>query len=241
MKFSRGYVSFILLVLIILAMLFAYGSMQQFNSLNPPLNSPIGNTGNRPQIAETIVQHLTPGSSTFYNKIRPNPFQYPGSSYLVKERPPNPPGNEDSTDAEGYIFCTALTIDTFNISGVKLPLDLLNTNTMISYWQSTHGYHFIDYWSAKKSGSQQAEKAALLQVTPGDAIWYANWDGTKPYCELSAAYCHTGMVYSVNINPFGDGIIETREANTPLTRKKLAVSSWLIVNYPDAASFGGIN
>src|SRR5579883_2736453 len=69
---------------------------------NPPVTS-----GNRPQIADTIVQRLTRGSDGYFNKINPNPFHYPGSSYVVKERGPNPPGYEDSTDA-GYIFCTSL-------------------------------------------------------------------------------------------------------------------------------------
>lgn len=236
---SGGYVNFILLGLLVLAILFAFGSAQINQPNTSGNNSNSGNNGNRPQIADFITRHLAQDSSGWFNKLRPNPITYSVSSYLIKQRPPNPPGMVDSADPDGYYFCTDLTIDTFNISGINLSQDLTWTDNMISYWKSKPGFHFIDYWSAKNSGSQQLEKAALLQVKPGDAIWFHSLNSL--YCGDFNQYCHTGMVYSVNINSNGDGYIETREANNTVTVNRLAVSSWYIVNFADAASFGGVN
>lgn len=200
---------------------------------------PIGG-GNRSQIAEIISERLTRGSDRLYNKIDPNPFRYPGSSYNVIERGPNPPGYPDSTDA-GYFYCTSLVVDVFNISGMKLSDALGNVNTMIDFWKSTEGqrkgFHYLDYYSVKISGSKSQQQYLLSQVKPGDAIFYAN----TGYCGR-AAYCHTGIVYDVKLNNAGDGYIETREANAWITKRKIPVSSWKIVGpWSDAGSFGGTN
>jgi hypothetical protein len=204
------------------------------------VGQPVGGIGNRPHIADTIILHLTKGSDGYFTKLNPNPFHYPGSSYLVSERPPNPPGNEDSTDS-GYYYCTSLVIDTFNISGMQLPQSLGNVNTMIAYMSSAQGahkgYRFLDYYAVKNNGTIAQKKALLSQVKPGDAIFFAN----THYCG-NVAYCHVGMVYSITINAAGDGVIETREANTPLTKKRIPISSWTLGGpWPDAGSFGGTN
>lgn len=235
MNYSKGYISFILIIIIVFAILLTAGSFKINNPLNNT-SSPTAGGLNRAQIADVLTQHLATDLNGYYNKIRPNPFSYPGSNFLVQEDPPNPPPLDDSTDLEGYIYCSTLALDVFNISGINVPHNLLDVNNMIDYWKNTKGFNYIDYWTAKNSGSVQQEQAMLSQVKLGDAIWYAN----TGYCG-SVAFCHTGIVYSVNINSNGDGIIETREANNTVTSIKLPVSSWYILNYPDAGSFGGVN
>lgn len=203
----------LLLILLLQAFLVLHFSKpvlaQSTSSVRTKVGNPPNNGQDTLEWAQKISSALEPGFDGSNDKMVAN---ISNAGYTAPQSVGTSSGNK--------YWCTYLVIDAFNLAG-HTGLNRASHGGavyMMGFWKSNGNYVFLDYYNS-------SHQDVLKQVQPGYSIIFQDNPGTTTIGDFD----HAAMVYSINVNAHGDGVIETLDANLPAEWGKTItypISAW---------------
>lgn len=211
----------------LLKLLFSFYSNFNSSPINIPNPSPSSEFNNNPSIspspfiasgklgsilywAQQISNNLQAGSIEF----PPGNFWYQYYNKMMATITNSNNYKAFRTQAISYpnlYWCTYLVIDAYNLADVS-GLSLAGQGdviTMQKYFGSTAGYSFTCYPGDNPNACGSTDKLSVLQnLQPGSAIFFNSVRNVWNRHE------HVGLVKTVNVDNFGNGVLETYESNS---------------------------